>query len=323
LGDNNIVEDILDLLGFIILLGVVITVGVGIVVPAMHNSFFTDSLTLYDKTAPKAEGFENPVAYDGKLSKMEVALMMRVQDYGIPEPNRFKVHNDLYEVQSSYEVLEEFYADEVFKTLHALDPNNVLRYRWRYNYGSPPTIDDIDTGNLVTNPKAESYTSTLLPVGWNWYTSYPSEVTFQVRTSDSWVISGLASFEIMTTSNITGMGRDYTGYYFQDVSLEPSKKYRFTATVSCHRCEGYIEARVVDSSGNETEHKSSKVRNTATPQKLVVEFNAPMNASYVRLMLKKDVTRDGVQGYSDHLFADDVSLQILDGSDPHYYLSTD
>lgn len=320
MGDNNFTEDILDFLGFLVLLGVCIAVAIGIVVPAMHSSFMTEDKAIVDKTAPLQEGFDNQTNFDGAMSKVEVALMMRVQDFGIPEPNRFKVRDGLYEVRSSYEANEELYAEEVFKTLHTSDPGNNLRYRWEYNYGAPPSDMDLDTGNLVLNPKAESYDSNLFPTGWNSYTTSYTDVDFTVRRSDQWVISGSSTFEIRTTPNPNGTGLDYTGYYYQNIDLEPSKKYRFTATLSCHRCEGYISAEVYDTAGNVITYDSPRVLNTGTPTKREIQFYAPVNASHVRLKLVKDISRGSQANLKDHLFVDDVSLQILDGEDPHYYL---
>jgi hypothetical protein len=128
----KLIDDVLDVLGFILLLGVCIAVSFSVVLPMTKQE--TNTTALADKTAPKSVGYVSNSGYDGKMSKMEVVLMTQVQDFNMPEPKVFMVGTMKKEIGSVYEGQDTEISFETIAQLNISDPTGSKRYSFKYNF---------------------------------------------------------------------------------------------------------------------------------------------------------------------------------------------
>lgn len=147
----SLVEDALDFIAFIIVLGVSLAVAFGVVIPIVNEKEDLSSNTLIDKSSPLIKGTELESSYDGTLSKLEVILMTQVQDSDIPKPQRFVVknpaNNSVLDVnigalgatyRSGYNLNK--YGTET-KNLLSSDNSATFKYKVGYHYGATKKDD--------------------------------------------------------------------------------------------------------------------------------------------------------------------------------------
>lgn len=316
-------DDIFDLLAFILLFGACIAITFGLVLPAVYD--FNDPMenALLDKTAPVEVGYGNESNYDGTMSKMDVVLLSQVQDFSMPEPKKYKINGSMVDVTANYRGMLQEIGISVFNMLDDVDPNGTGRYEIDYYYGKEPSIDDIDTGNLLKNSKAEDEVlgdeGEVLPEFWETYTTDLGDVVFGINKAEP--ISGNGSFEILARGNLTeDPDNDNIGSYYQEVTVEPSTTYRISGVYACERCEGYIEVELSGPEGVVGTYTTRKAINTSEPTRNFLEFTTPINAVRAKISLVKGRSVGAVEDEFDVFRIDEVSLQKLDGSEPHYVI---
>lgn len=147
---GSLVDDMLDLLGAIIFLGVCLAVSFGVIVNLMYQQ--PSANFLIDKTAPLYQG-ETPISsYDGTLSKLQVILLTQIQDYNMPEPRHFVVASttggspaDINidtigpDYSTSYDLQQ--YGNEVATVLEG-DTSNATQYQVGFVPDSAPDVYD-------------------------------------------------------------------------------------------------------------------------------------------------------------------------------------
>lgn len=94
-------DDVFDLLVLIFILGISVLVGFGVVLPMTSDDYLKTNTVLEDKTAPEV-GYETTVLEPG-MSKLEVVLMTQVQEFGVPDPKKYKVGNTMIDITASYQ----------------------------------------------------------------------------------------------------------------------------------------------------------------------------------------------------------------------------
>lgn len=179
--------------------------------------------------------------------------------------------------------------------------------------------------NILTNGDAEAINSDDGTVaGWNTWTATPgSNVSFTNRTGDSWVIAGLHTFEIHTTSNPGGTGANYIGVYYKDVPIKPNTNYTFDGQISCHRCEGYFYLDLYNSDGSvyQSGITNGTVKSTGTPITTTIAFKSGSNVNRVRVhIVKGNGMPDSTAAMPEYVFADNLRLRNMDTQE---FIATD
>jgi hypothetical protein len=302
----------LDLLLFIVVLGVCLAVSFTIVTPMTKDDINTD---IVDKTAPQILGYGNKSSFDGTSSKMEVILSTQVQDFSIPDPKRYKVGSSMINIGSTYEGEEQDIAELAYTELSKTDPNGEGRYEAVYEYGVPPTVSDYDSGNLVANGGGERSDSSGRAEGWTGMSLTSGNVNF-TTASQSEAIAGSSSLKIETTPNTSGVS--YSGTYYQDITVEGNTKYRVSGALRGVRTSGDISFEVYGPSGVLNKLKVLEVSNNSEATFKTIEFTTPLNTDRVRILITKGDSNGSESGKPDQLIADRLSLQKMDGSEPHY-----
>lgn len=90
----NLLDDLEDLVAFVVLAGICLVFSFQIVVPAFHDDSELTQVAIEDKTAPTIKGVEQDSSYDGTMNRAEVTLTTQVQDIGMPNPKYYIVKND-------------------------------------------------------------------------------------------------------------------------------------------------------------------------------------------------------------------------------------
>lgn len=174
--------------------------------------------------------------------------------------------------------------------------------------------DAAPNSNLIPNGDAEQREASGIPTDWNTWASAPDKVTFTSRTTADWKISGNASFEIITQPN-----SNYAGVYFKDVPGIAGHSYSFTGKIGAHRCQGYFYINAMDSSNNVLGTYVSNVVTSPVVKNVSINFTAPANTKTLRVHIVNGNTTEYVQGYSEHVFADDLVLYDNDATNNMFY----
>lgn len=174
--------------------------------------------------------------------------------------------------------------------------------------------DAAPNSNLIPNGDAEQREASGIPTDWNTWASAPDKVTFKSRTTADWKISGNASFEIITQPN-----SNYAGVYFKDVPGIAGHSYSFTGKIGAHRCQGYFYINAMDSSNNVLGTYVSNVVTSPVVKNVSINFTAPANTKTLRVHIVNGNTTEYVQGYSEHVFADDLVLYDNDATNNMFY----
>lgn len=146
----GIIDDILDFLAFIILLGVAIAISFNVIIPEFKESQIIPAVFV-DKSAPERKGYDFSEPFDGTYSKMEVVLFSQVQDNEIPlpTPKRYFVGGTVggsgatrVDVPSDYRADLQSLGVITYNAIRG--ESNSYRYKVDFNYGaSSSSSDDI------------------------------------------------------------------------------------------------------------------------------------------------------------------------------------
>lgn len=136
-------DGILDLLVLIALLGVVLAIGFGILVPLSMDSA-NQPMDLVDKTASSLEYYnstgESNAGYYGGMTKAEVMLSTQVQDYGMPNPRTIEVDGTKIDITSIYRDERIGYATLMWQRIQGDSANQ--QYQFTYDNRNPAVDGD-------------------------------------------------------------------------------------------------------------------------------------------------------------------------------------
>ena len=159
-------DEMIDLALFILILGIVISVGLSLAVRTEKQARQDSQILAEDKNTRtlKGYGINEYGDFDGLLTTQEVVLMMQVQDYYMPEPKKVSIQDTIdsnsdkeldilgeIEVVSTYKARLTDYGREVYRLLTSINnysPDN--RFDVRYNVGN--TADDISDDTYLISP---------------------------------------------------------------------------------------------------------------------------------------------------------------------------
>ena len=138
------VDDILDLILMIILLGVSVGVGFSLILPMANQETLILNENIVDKSAPNILGDVSSFDYDGKLTKMEVLLQTQIQDFSIPRPKSFKVGGMSVAIEELYRDNEnlQYIGITTWNELKKLDPTGNAKFSIRYNWNNTFNTED-------------------------------------------------------------------------------------------------------------------------------------------------------------------------------------
>ena len=126
-------DDVFDLLVLIFILGISILVGFGVVLPMTRDDYLRTDTVLEDKTAPSI-GYDTMVLDPG-MSKLEVVLMTQVQEFGVPEPKKYKVEGTMIDITPSYQETDNL----TYAGVMAYNDLVGDRFEVVYNWNNTPT----------------------------------------------------------------------------------------------------------------------------------------------------------------------------------------
>ncbi len=126
-------DDIFDMLSLIFVLGICILIGWGTINRVTNHEFLGLYEVIEDKTAP-SQGYVN-VNSDVGMSKLEAVLMTQVQEFGIPEPRRYKLGNTMIEIESSYKESDNL----TYVGVTAYQRLKGAKFEVVYNWNDTPT----------------------------------------------------------------------------------------------------------------------------------------------------------------------------------------
>lgn len=135
-------DDALDLLAFLALLGLCVAVSFGLVLPVYYDTVNIEDQSIVDKTSPREEGYVNASEYDGTMSKLEVVLTSQVQESSIPAPRVYKIHDMEIPIDTYYREDLQKLGVAVYNKLHQQDPSGSGRYHFKLNFGATSSEDD-------------------------------------------------------------------------------------------------------------------------------------------------------------------------------------
>lgn len=137
----SIVDDVLDFLAFLLVLGVCIAVAFSVVLPSTREQ---EQTVLVDKSAPSAEGYASGFTTSDEMNKLEVMLMTQVQDGGMPAPSRFKILDAPENaVNQDYKA---YTANVFYEHRERMSADTSSFYIVDYDYGATEaTSDDVYT----------------------------------------------------------------------------------------------------------------------------------------------------------------------------------
>lgn len=305
------IDDFLDFLLFIFVLGIGLSVAFTVVLPAFNEA--DDSVAYVDKSTPEYLGYEVNSDYDGKLSKLEAVLVSQVQDFDMPEPKVFTVGangatmvrvNETYESEYNLNSVK----NQVVSWLNSLGGNET-RFEMRYNYG----FTSIGGTEVLVNGGGESYNYSpdgdLKVTGWDTYME-SADVDFDLTTS---AIAGSRSF--IVSSPAGGSGVMYQGYWYQNLTAQPNTRYELTADMYCINCDGVVEVSVTSQDSKTKTYRSKFVSRKNKPETISIPFVTANDAKHIQVKLRKI---DSFGGGTESFVIDNVSLKTLPNSDPHY-----
>lgn len=141
-------EGILDVLVGVIVLGIVVSIAFGSVIPLVETSYSDKVSQMYDKTVSKTFGEDVSQLndYDGYMDKLEAVLVTQVLDYGMPEPKVIKVRSTTVNITSTYREELIGYANIIWNSIKG--DSSSTKYRYIYNFGSD-TIKGDETYEIV------------------------------------------------------------------------------------------------------------------------------------------------------------------------------
>ena len=123
-----------DILALVIILGVILAISMGLILPLVQTSNQDTLLALDNKTVTKTigESIDGYGDYDGTMSKLEAVLSTQVYDWGNPEPRLLIVNGTEIEITTNYKNEMEQYAQEVWAQIKD-DPED-SKYVYKYDY---------------------------------------------------------------------------------------------------------------------------------------------------------------------------------------------
>lgn len=314
----KIVEDILDLVVAIFLIGLTISVSFTVVLPIFNED--KNQVGLVDKTSPEFLGYDLDSSYDGARSYLDVVLATQVQDFNLPEPKQFTIatdNPDMVLIDSTYN--SSFNLNEVKNITTALlnrEGNTDSRYRVKHNYG----LSTNNSTNLAINGNMETnmdFESGLSPWNLGGGGSGDAVVT---RVRD--IPPSLNYRTVITTpSSDATQGEIKEINLYQNVStVVPNSKYQVSADVYCENCSAklIVERLAQDGSVYTDGTISKEVRNTtiATSENLKVEFDVSNNI--VNFVVKIEKVNGERNGQPEKMVVDNVEFKVFENSDPYY-----
>jgi hypothetical protein len=148
-------DEMIDLALFILILGIVISVGLSLAVRTEKQAREDSKILAEDKNTRtlKGYGINEYGTFDGSLTRAQAVLMMQVQDYYMPDPKKVTVlskngtKTDI-EIVSTYKENLATYGGNVFYCLKEYPSD--MRFNIRYNVGN--TADDISDDTYLISP---------------------------------------------------------------------------------------------------------------------------------------------------------------------------
>lgn len=131
------VDDALDFIVFLMLLGICLSTAFGVVLPVVYNYSHVGLELREDKSAPKIEGYTNVTNFDGTYTKEDIALMLQVQDLDLPEPKVIEINGTKVDINASYIPDKVMYGKIIADNL-----DSDKKYEFILDYGDESTPRD-------------------------------------------------------------------------------------------------------------------------------------------------------------------------------------
>lgn len=308
----KIIDDILDLVVAIFLLGLTISIAFTVVLPIFYED--KEQVGLVDKTSPEFLGYDLDSTYDGSMSYLDVILSSQLQDFNLPEPKQFTIatdNPDMVVVDSTYS--SSFNLNEVksiMTTLLDREGTKDSRYRVQHNYG----LSTNNSTNLARNGNMETVNDFNSGLdNWNYGSTLMDSAPSQITGTK--VISGTRSLAI------TSPKASEEGYLYQNItSVTPNAKYQLSADLYCENCTATIRVVKFTYDGAElVESTSEEARNTtkATSKNLKIEFEVSSNIRnfVIEVIKKKNETGSALP---ETMVVDNIEFKVFENSDPYY-----
>lgn len=155
------VDGMLDIVAVVLILGIVFSVGFGVVIPLMDIEFMGYNDKIEDKsttgvvkgydlnTLLEAEKINNPTGYKNsdiykmipkkkELTAPEVILTTQIQDFGMSSPKKIKIGALTEEVVSTYKLTIRNQGLNIWNNI----ADKTLKYTIEYSYGSHLIVGD-------------------------------------------------------------------------------------------------------------------------------------------------------------------------------------
>jgi len=141
MGMRDLTEGILDILLFLIIGGICLSIGFGFVF-SMTRDIDEIKHFISDKSVQLENNYIDNNSYDDSLSGFEVILLTQVQDNNMPFPRKYKVYSYEQDVFPSYREDLIPFGVQVYNQLKGSDPTLLGRYEIKYSYGSTDSSSD-------------------------------------------------------------------------------------------------------------------------------------------------------------------------------------
>ena len=312
------IEDILDLIVTIFLLGLTVSISFTVILPIFNED--KNQVGLVDKTSPEFLGYDLDDNYDGALGYLDVVLVTQMQDFNLPEPKRFTLATEnpsMILVDSTYNSSYNLnQVKEIMLSLLNREGTTNSRYRMSHNFG----LTTNNSTNIATNGTMESvmnFNDGTSP--WNLGGIGSGEATITQITGAK-VISGTRSVAISTPSSDRTLSEIKEVNLYQTINtVTPNSKYQVSADVYCENCSAKIivERHAFDGAiYNDT--RSEEVRNVGVSgsKNLKVNFEVSNNIRSIVVKIEK-VSGEG-NGQIETMVIDNVEFRVFANSDPFY-----
>lgn len=308
----KIIEDILDLVASIFLIGLTISISFTVVLPIFYED--KNQVGLVDKTSPEFLGYDLDSNYDGAMGYLDVLLATQLQDYNLPEPKQFTIatdNPDMVLVDSTYN--SAFNLNKVKDITIGLlnrEGNVDSRYRVKHNYG----LSTNNSTNLAVNGSMEALNNFDSGTdNWNYGSAVMDSAPSQITGTK--VISGTRSMAITSPTS------SEEGYLYQNItSVTPNAKYQLSADLYCENCTATIRVVKYTYDGAELfETTNEEVKNVSKTgsKNIKIEFEVSSNIRNFVIEVIKERTENG-SGQPEMMVVDNVEFKVFENSDPYY-----
>ena len=312
------IEDMLDLIATIFLLGLTISISFTVVLPIFNED--KNQVGLVDKSSPEFLGYELDDNYDGALGYLDVILATQMQDFNLPEPKRFTI---------ATENPSMILVDTTFNSAYNLNQvKNVIvdllnregtensRYRMSHNYGL--TVNN--STNIITNGTMEGaidFNNSSSPWTLGGVGSIDATVS---QISGAKVISGNRSVAISTpSSDLSSREVKEVNLYQSIYTVTDNSRYLVSADVYCENCSAKIivERHAHDGSIYD-DTRSEEVMNTGVGQSKNLKVNFEVSSNIKSFVVRIEKVGGAGNGQIETMVVDNVEFRVFKNSDPFY-----